>query len=91
MRLEGLGQFKNSITSSGIERVAFRLVAQRLNQLRYRAPPIVVVVVIAVAVAVEVIHSTLQVLASSKKHVTSELCICTLLKLKLIIEPSRLV
>jgi hypothetical protein len=35
MRLEGLGQLKNPVTSSGIEPAAFRLVASCLNQLRY--------------------------------------------------------
>jgi hypothetical protein len=38
VRLEGLGQLKNQITSSGIEFATFRLVAQCLNQLRYRVP-----------------------------------------------------
>jgi hypothetical protein len=35
VRLEGLGQLKNPMTSSGIEPATFRLVAQ-CNQLRYR-------------------------------------------------------
>jgi hypothetical protein len=39
VRLEGLGQFKNPMTSSVIETVTFRLAAQCLNQLRYRVPP----------------------------------------------------
>jgi hypothetical protein len=38
VRLEGSGKFKNPMTSSGIEPETFRLVAQRLNQLRYRVP-----------------------------------------------------
>jgi hypothetical protein len=33
--LEGLGKFKNPMTSSGIEPETFHLVAQFLNQLRY--------------------------------------------------------
>jgi hypothetical protein len=37
-RLEGLGQFKKS-TSSVFDPATFRLVAQCLNQLRYRVPP----------------------------------------------------
>jgi hypothetical protein len=39
VRPEGLGQLKNPITSSGIEPATLRLVAQCLNQLRYRVPP----------------------------------------------------
>jgi hypothetical protein len=38
VRLEGLGQLKNLINSSGIEPGTFRLAAQCLNQLRYRVP-----------------------------------------------------
>jgi hypothetical protein len=36
VRLEGLGQLKNPMTSSGMEPATFRLVAYCLNQLRYR-------------------------------------------------------
>jgi hypothetical protein len=36
MRLEGFGEMKNPITSSGIERATFRLVTKCLNQLLYR-------------------------------------------------------
>jgi hypothetical protein len=36
VRLEGLGQLKNAMTSSGIEPATFRLVALCINQLRYR-------------------------------------------------------
>jgi hypothetical protein len=38
VRLQGLGQQKNTMTSSGIGPATFRLVAQCLNQLRYRVP-----------------------------------------------------
>jgi hypothetical protein len=36
VRLEGLGQLKNPMTSLGIEPSTFRLLAQCLNQLRYQ-------------------------------------------------------
>jgi hypothetical protein len=39
VQLEGLGQFKNPVTS-GFEPVAFLLVAQCLNQLHYHVPPL---------------------------------------------------
>jgi hypothetical protein len=39
VRLDGLGEIKHSMTSSGIEPATFRLVAKRLNQLRYSVPP----------------------------------------------------
>jgi hypothetical protein len=38
VRLEGLGQLKNPMTSLRIESATFRLVAYCLNQLRYREP-----------------------------------------------------
>jgi hypothetical protein len=38
VRLEGLGQLKNQMTSSGLEPATYRLVAQCVNQLRYRVP-----------------------------------------------------
>jgi hypothetical protein len=41
VRLEGLGKgkFKNPVTSLGMERATYRLVAYCLNQLSYRVPP----------------------------------------------------
>jgi hypothetical protein len=77
VRLEGIGQLKNPITSSGIELLNFRLVAWCLNQLRYREPPVIVVLAVVVSV---VIHSFLRVLVSSKGHVTGEICIMRVTK-----------
>jgi hypothetical protein len=39
--LEGLGQLKNAITSRGIESATFQLLAQCLDQLRYRVSPVI--------------------------------------------------
>jgi hypothetical protein len=38
VRLEGLGQLKNPMSSLGFEPATFRLVAQFLNELRYGVP-----------------------------------------------------
>jgi hypothetical protein len=38
MRLKGLGPLKNPMNSSGIEPTTFLLVAQCLNEMRYRLP-----------------------------------------------------
>jgi hypothetical protein len=38
MRLEGLGQLKNTMTLSGIKPMTFWLVAQCLKQLHYHMP-----------------------------------------------------
>jgi hypothetical protein len=38
VRLEGLGQMENTVTSSGIEPATFRRVAQCLYKLRYACP-----------------------------------------------------
>jgi hypothetical protein len=44
VQLEGLGQLKNPITSSGIETATFLFLTFWLNQLRYCAPPYINVV-----------------------------------------------
>jgi hypothetical protein len=41
VRLEGLGQLKNPVISSGIEPATFLLVAYFLNQVHHRVPPLV--------------------------------------------------
>jgi hypothetical protein len=38
VQLEGLGELKNPMISSGIEPATFRLVELYLNQLQYRVP-----------------------------------------------------
>jgi hypothetical protein len=38
VRLEGLGQLRNPVTSSGMKPATFRSIAERLNQLRYHVP-----------------------------------------------------
>jgi hypothetical protein len=48
VRLVGLGQLKNPITSPGIEPEAFRIAAQRLNQPRYRVPAVIMHLVMLV-------------------------------------------
>jgi hypothetical protein len=40
VQLEGLRQLKNPMISSGLDPATFRLVAQCLNQLGYRVPPL---------------------------------------------------
>jgi hypothetical protein len=40
VRLLGLGQLKNPMTSSEIETATFRLAAQSFNQLRYQVQPV---------------------------------------------------
>jgi hypothetical protein len=40
VQLEGLGQLKNPMTSSGIEPATFVFVLQCLNELRYRVPSV---------------------------------------------------
>jgi hypothetical protein len=39
VQVESLGQLKNPMASPRIETASFRLVAECLNQLRYRVPP----------------------------------------------------
>jgi hypothetical protein len=45
VRLEGLGQLKNPMISTGMEPVTLRLVAWGLNQLRYRVSRLAVTII----------------------------------------------
>jgi hypothetical protein len=53
MRLEGLGKLKkNSMNSSGCEPATFRLVAQRLNHLRYCVITIIIIMIIIIIIII---------------------------------------
>jgi hypothetical protein len=56
VRLEGLGQLKDPITSPGIEPATFRLVALCLNQLCYSVSPLLLLLLLVVVVVVVVLY-----------------------------------
>jgi hypothetical protein len=80
VRMEGLGQFRSPMTSSGFDPATFQLVAQCLNQLRYRVPPLYLR-----AILIETSHPCLGVPGNLffpgfqiKSHVSTLIHVCVL-------------
>jgi hypothetical protein len=53
VRQEGLGKLKNPMTSEGLEPATFWLVAQCLNQLHYRVPPVIDIIIIIIIIIIK--------------------------------------
>jgi hypothetical protein len=54
VRLEGLGQLEYPMTLPTIEPATFRLVAQCLNQLGYRVPPIIIIIIRIIRIVITI-------------------------------------
>jgi hypothetical protein len=68
LRLKGSGKLKNSLTSSSLEPATFRLVAECLNELRYRVPSILLLLLLLWPSHSCRLHTTVNSAAFQRSH-----------------------